>query len=661
MLTRVVAALACCVLLSACDPAGGEADFDVIIRNGTVVDGTGRPGYVADVGVSGGAIARIGDLSESRGAEELEAAGMIVAPGFINLHSHAYLDGLPTAVNMLSQGVTTEIINADGGSPLDLEAQLAEATAGGLAINVGGNIGFNSVWASVMGQEDRRPTSAELSTMAAAIDAGLEDGAWGVSAGLDYKPAYFATADDVMSVLQLANRWRTVFTNHDRLTPESGFSSMVGMRETIEIGEGVGVVPVITHMKVQGREQGSIDDVLTMMDEATDRGAYTAADAYPYLAGQTSLAALIIPGWAQEGGTDAMLSRFVDPEQRARIVAEADEALAARFGGPGGVFLPETQTELTAIMDSLGTDSGGDAVVRILERERPTAILRFGAESDLQGILRHPSTSVACDCDASAEGASHPRGFGTFPRVLGRYVREQGVLTMEDAVRKMTGLPATTIGMVDRGFVASGKAADLVVFDPTTIIDHATYADPTARSEGIVHVLVNGVVAYRDGEATGAQGGLALRRGRHEPAWPMALDVDRSLALDAVFLPPPGGVSPGFESVSLHVDVSQASSSRAGSGLITLTHPDGSTLVSTEIGLLQTHERWAAVTARMSSEAGTGQTLASAEAGAEQTLILIVDGNDRFAPGYGWTVSIRVDGQVVREGRVSGEVTLTPS
>src|SRR5262249_55539920 len=285
------------------------------------------------------------DLSTERAAAELDATGFFVAPGFINIHSHASVAALPTAENMLTQGVTTEIVNPDGGGSTDIADQLTRASAGGLAVNVGAYIGFNAIWADVMGPADRRATPEGVDRMRALVKAGLEHGAWGVSAGLDYKPAYYAQVEEVVRVLEPAAKWRTNFPNHDRLTPESNYSSRVGIGETIAIGEKAGLAPVVTHMKAQGHEEGAPGPLLDMMVRATKRGAYTAADAYPYLAGQTGLGALIIPPWAQDGGRDAMLKLFADPAQRARIVAEAEQAMNARFGGAAGVFLPQTKQQ----------------------------------------------------------------------------------------------------------------------------------------------------------------------------------------------------------------------------------------------------------------------------------------------------------------------------
>ena len=379
-------------------------------------------------------------------------------------------------------------------------------------MNVGAFIGFNRVWLETVGPDDLPPTEEQITQMQEGVEAGLEAGAWGVSAGLDYKPAYFASTEAVIDVLTPSGRWQTVFSNHDRLTPETGFSSTVGMEETVAIGEATGLRPVITHMKIQGREQGSAPQVLAWMGEAEERGVPVSADVYPYLAGQTSLSALIIPGWAQAGGREAMLERFQDAELRATIVSEANQAMAARFGGPGGVFLLSLQQELTDLMAEMGTDHGGEAVVRLLEGQEHGVILRFGSEEDLVQILQHPTASISCDCGASTAEQIHPRFWGTHPRVLGRYVRERGVLTWEEAVPKMTSLPAATIGMEGRGSLAPGMAADVVVFDPSTVMDRATYEDPTAMSEGIVHVMVNGELAWEDGASTGIRAGRALRR-----------------------------------------------------------------------------------------------------------------------------------------------------
>ena len=238
------------------------------------------------------------------------------------------------------------------------------------------------------------------------------------------------------------------------------------------------------------------------------------ADVYPYLAGQTGLQSLIIPAWAQAGGRDAMLSRFSQPDVRAQIVEEAEQAMRLRFGGHEGVFLLQSQRELTQAMAEMSLDSPGDAVIRLLEEAPQGIIARFGLEADLIEIMQHPTASIACDCGASTSQQGHPRGWGSFPKVLGEYVREKQALTLENAIYKMSGLPAKTIGMHDRGLITPGMVADITVFDPQTVIDNATYTNPTLMSEGIIHTIVNGEFAWRDGEATGVQSGQILRRSR---------------------------------------------------------------------------------------------------------------------------------------------------
>jgi N-acyl-D-amino-acid deacylase len=607
----------------------GTPRFDIVLRHGTVIDGTGLPRYRADVGIAGSHIAKVGDLSGERGATEIDVIGLFVAPGFINIHSHAAVSALPTAENMLTQGVTTEILNPDGGGSTDIAAQLSRSSAAGLAVNIGAYIGFNAIWADTIGPADRRATDADIARMRTLVASGLDKGAWGVSAGLDYKPAYYAQVEEVVRALEPAAKWRTNFPNHDRLTPESGFSSRVGVGETIAIGERAGLMPVVTHMKAQGSEQGTAGTLLGMMQQATARGDYTAADAYPYLAGQTGLGALLIPAWAQDGGRDQMLQRFADPSQRARIVAETEQAMNARFGGATGVFLPQTKQELTDIMREMQV-SAGEAVVRLLEKGNVGAILRFGSEPDLVKILQHPTTSIACDCGASTDARQHPRAFGTFPRVLGRYVRDQHLLTWEDAVRKMTALPANTIGMVDRGFLTPGMAADVTVFDPATVIDHATYEDAGQLSEGIRLVLVNGRIALRDGKVTREQGGRVLARDAHMPSRPMSTDLAPRIRLRGeVRLKPDAPYR-------LAIDISQNAKVPRAKGSIRITSAaSGEILEATDLGVLQTTKDWASVTAMVRAR----------PSGEAHAAILIVEQADPFVDGRPRTITIDVDGR----------------
>jgi N-acyl-D-amino-acid deacylase len=607
------------VLLGAALEAQAPA-FEVILRGGTVIDGTGLPRFGADIGIRNGFIVAIGDLAGAVAKETIDAKGLVVAPGFINIHSHASPDALPTAVNMLTQGVTTEIFNADGSGPLDVAGQMTRLSEPGLAVNIGGYIGFNAIWQQVVGATDRRPSPEEIERMRGMITAGLDQGAWGVSAGLDYKPGYFAKTEEVIKVVEVARVARTNFTNHDRVTPESGFSSKAGIAETLAIGEKSGLVPVVTHMKVTGREKGTAATVLASVAQAAKRGHYTAADAYPYLAGQTGVGSLTLPGWAVEGGRPEMLKRFADPAVRGRIIKETEEAIAARFGGPESIYLPRTEQPLTAVMKEMKAGAG-ETILRILEQgPDPGAIIHFGTEDDLIKILRDPVTSMACDCGATTATRVHPRFYGSFPRVLGRYVREQKIMPLEEAIRKSSWLPASTIGMSDRGVIALGMAADLALFDPNTIIDHATYESPALPSEGMKHVLVNGVVALRDGVATGARGGRALMRSRHMPSRPARADL-RSVTVKA---------KSGAHTID--ISLTQGAGVREPKGVLTI---DGEVY---RPGFLQTMRGWAAISGTAADRA---MSVTIDQSSGPMTVIVNVDGKEAWRGSPVGTTAIR--------------------
>jgi N-acyl-D-amino-acid deacylase len=614
MFSAMLALLSCGVALAQ------SLNDDIILRHGTIVDGTGAKPFRADIAVRNGFIYRIGDLRAEKAPVDLDLTGLVVAPGSINIHSHATPVGVRTAVNMLTQGVTTEIVNADGSGAIDIAKQLADFGANGLAVNLGAYIGFNSVWASVVGRTDRRPSVDEIQKMRDLLTANLNQGAWGVSAGLDYKPAYFARSEEVVAVMKAASPWRTNFPNHDRLTPESKYSSLAGIAETIEIGEKSNTMPVITHMKVQGKEQGNAPKALAMMRAASARGHETVADVYPYLAGQTGLGALLVPAWAVEGGQEGMLKRFRDPELRPRIAREIEEAIEARFLTPENIDIPSKQRTLTDYMREMNTGAG-ETIIRILEKESPSAILKFGSEADLVELLRFPGSAIACDCGASEQAPGmHPRFFGTFPRVLGHYVRETHSLTLEDAVRKMTGLPASIIGMADRGFLAVGMAADIAVFDPATIIDRSTYEQPTLPSDGIRDVVVNGRIVLLDGKATGEQGGRVLNRAENMPSRRMSTQAAKSLSVKAK---------------NFTIDLTQAAGVVA-PGKFRGTFRLFDTKTNTEIrmaeaGLLQVEGKWASFTARARVMPGA----------AERTVRVIVDGGSPINPQA--TIDIQVD------------------
>jgi N-acyl-D-aspartate/D-glutamate deacylase len=634
----VLGVMACAVLSLLLPSASAQTQshnppFDIVLRNGTILDGSGGRPYKADVGISSGAITAIGDLRSARAVVDVNVRGLFVTPGFINIHSHAAGGALPIADNMLTQGVTTEILNPDGGGSVDLAEQLSRLAARGLAVNIGAYIGFNAVWQAVVGAVDRRPTEDDFNRMGGLVERGLEQGAWGVSAGLDYVPGRYASTDEVVRVLQVARKWRTNFPNHERLTQESDFSSRVGISETLAIARAAGLLPVITHIKAGRREGSTAQELVAMMATATRSGLYTAADVYPYLAGFTRLGALLIPGWAQEGGRDDMLKRFADPALRARIITETEEALRARFGGADGVYLPGTRQELVEVMQAQNI-SAGEAIVRILELAEVRAILRFGVESDVVAFLQNPTTSIACDCGATTTSAVHPRFFGTYPRVLGRYVREQKLLTWAEAIRKMTALPAATIGMVDRGFLAAGMAADVTVFDPNRIVDRATYEHPARLSQGIQHVIVNGRMALRNGQVTGEQGGRILARTGHMPSRPMSPDDSRRVSARTRLSDVRTAPSASAHEATVELDVRQGAGDRRAAGFFRFHDSKKNLMIeATEFGILQVADGWATFSgrARMSPS------------GAKRPFKVIVDQAGPFRSGAA-TVWVNLEG-----------------
>src|SRR5690625_1636365 len=490
---------------SSAEPCAADAGLGVIFRGGTVVDESGGERFSADVGVIGGYVVAVGDLGGSRAETEVDATGLVVAPGFVDVHSHANTTALQEARCCLTQGGTTEILQPDGGGATNVPSALSVEHTD-IGINVGAYIGFNAVWSEVVG---RPPNDCEIEQMQEIIRLRMEDGAGGVSAGIAYVPAVYAETQHITDVVGAARAWRTNYCSHIR---NESVDVVESTAECIQIGEDAGLAPVVTHMKVMGPEQwGQTKQTIGMLEEANARGTYAAADVYPYTASQTGLTA-IIPDWVEEGGREDMLERFADPDLRPQIATEIEELIAGRVESAADVYFPTRQETLADVAETKGVEPG-EAAIQIMEDAGSLrTIYYFGHEDDFRRILTYSGTSVASDGGASTSNSIHPRRYGTQPRVLGHYSRDQGYLTLEQAVHKMTGLPAAMIGMVDRGLLAAGMAADVTVFDPETIIDHATFDEPRQYAEGVQHVLVGGQFALRDGELTGTRVGSALRR-----------------------------------------------------------------------------------------------------------------------------------------------------
>ena len=619
--------------MSAADsPQQGSDRFDVLITDGIVVDGSGAERFVADVGVRDDVIAAVGDLDGASAQVEVDATGLVVAPGFIEKHSHASTSALRKAESALTQGVTTELVNTDGGGNLDIPERLS-IEEGGLGINIGAYVPFNSVWSEVVGLDDRRATPAEIETMRDHVDKGLSDGAWGVSSGLAYTPAAFAQTDQVIEVVEAAQPWRAMFTNHIRNENETVIDATA---ETIEIGEGAGLVPVITHMKVMGPANwGKSEQTIGLIDEANARGTYTAADVYPYLRSQTGIHATI-PPWIKEGGRDEMLARFEDPQLRPQIIEDIEELMHSRVPGPEGVWIRDFGRTLDDVAQEMGVRPG-EAVIRIVtEHGNLSCIWTFGDEADLHRIMKHPNTAIASDGGASTSETTHPRHYGTQPRVLAQFVRETGVLSLEEAVRKMTGLPATLTGMVKRGFIAPGMTADLAIFDADSVIDRATFEQPKQFAEGIEHVLIGGEFALKDGAVTDEQHGKALRRTGNMPSRPMTGDasVDASAKGRLNSVDGDGKATLTFNAAARDGDTT---------GKLVFNGQDGLTLRSLELGRLQVTDGWASVTGRGQVAGGDG----------ERTFLITVDESDPFVDGR-TTVTVEIEGGERFKGTLTG-------
>ncbi|MGW7415779.1 N-acyl-D-amino-acid deacylase family protein [Streptomyces sp. NPDC054863] len=504
------------------EPASIPAPLDLLITNATVLDGTGREGFVADVGIRDGHVVALGPSAGSCGTRDrVEADGLVLAPGFIELHSHADPLALREAESSLRQGVTTEILNPDGfgtrGAPWvdtmetpDITATLAFAEqAPCIAVNIGAYVGLGAVWTAAAGTADERPSEQALHRMRDLVLRAMKEGAWGVSAGLYYPPSAYGTTEEVVAAVSAAAPWCVPFSNHVR---NEGSSVLAATEESLEIAERAGLVGVIAHMKAMGPANwGATAATLQAVADARARGLRAAGEVYPYLSSRTGLSVLV-PAEFRSGGDEAMIRRFTDPELRPKVADGIARMLYSRVADARSVHLEESGVTLGQYCSDRAVGLG-EAVMELLEQKpQAMAVYDFGHEADLERILRQPFVAVASDGGACLDARTHPRNYGTQPRVLARYVRDRHLLTLPQAVRRMTGLPASVLGMTDRGLIAPGMVADLVLFDPAAMCDRATYERPRQYAEGVHAVLLAGVFAMREGVLTGARAGRVLRR-----------------------------------------------------------------------------------------------------------------------------------------------------
>ncbi|HEX6939756.1 MAG TPA: D-aminoacylase [Longimicrobiales bacterium] len=521
----VIAAAGVCLALAA---APQEPVYDVLIRGGVVVDGTGAAAYRADVAVRGDRIAKVSTepIAPEAARIVLDARGLVVAPGFIDVHAH--IEGLhrrPLAESVLRQGVTSVAYAPDGRMPWPLGEYVVTLREVGHAPNVAFFAGHNTIREEVMGTEDRAPTPAELERMQAMVARAMEEGAIGLSTGLRYVPGTYAETEEIIALAKVAARYGGIYISHIR---DEGAGSVEAVAEVIRIAREAGIPAQISHHKLMGRAQwGQSVRTLGLVDAARAEGLDITLDQYPYTATSTGTGVLF-PSWALAGGTEALRKRLEDPETRAAIVAGIKATILEERGG-GDLsriqlarvpFHPEWEGKTFAdIAKERGRaptlDFAAELAIEIQTQGGASGVWHVVSEEDVRRILTHPWTMISSDGALGALGAGHPhpRGYGAFPRVFARYVREQGVLSLEEAVRKMTSLPAWRIGQPERGRIAEGFYADITVFDPEQIEDRATFVDPHRFSVGVVHVLVNGEPVLRDRSLTGARPGRVLTLG----------------------------------------------------------------------------------------------------------------------------------------------------
>ena len=535
--------------LTACGTSAPR--FDVIVRGGQLIDGRGSPRFRADVGVSGDRIVALGDLSAATAPTVIDATGRVVSPGFIDVQGQSgttlLIDG--NGESHLRQGITSEIIG-EGDSPAFWSAKTANPealtraglsmdwtsfdeyftrlTTRGLAINLGTLIPATIVRSEVIGLDNRAPTPDELARMEQMVARAMDDGAFGLASALIYMPGSFATTDELIALAKVAGKKRGLYVTHIR---GESFNLFNALDEALRIGKDGDLPVVIFHLKVGARANwGRMGEALRKLSAAAASGQKVSATMYPYAAGGTRLSA-VLPLWAQEGGTDAMLMRLADAAQRARIRKEVETTtdgwenllMAATFEGVQIASAPAEYdqtvvgrrvSEIAAVRKADPWDVLFDLITGTTGRAG--ALFHMMSEDDVRTGLSAPFVSIGTDSAAIraegplAQGQPHPRAYGTFPRVLGKYVREDRVMTLEDAVRRMTGLPAEQFKIRERGVVREGSYADLVVFDPATVGDPATYEQPHQYARGIDYVIVNGAVTLTPQGLTGTRAGRPL-------------------------------------------------------------------------------------------------------------------------------------------------------
>jgi len=513
-------ALLATLSLTAC-----AADYDLLIRNARVVDGSGNPWYKADIAVRNGRIERVGALPSATADRVIDAANRVAAPGFIDVHTHVeraiFIDRRADA--FLRNGVTSIVTGNCGNSATDMKSFFSKLEQGGVGLNVAALIGHNSVRTAVMGGANRAPTATELQKMRDLVAQGMRDGAVGFSTGLWYVPGIFSQTAEVTALAKAAAPFGAVYATHMR---DEGVTVEDAIREAVTIGREARMPVQISHFKIIDRRHwGNSVKTLQMVEAARRDGLDVVVDQYPYTAASATID-IFFPREVLADGPSAIAERLSTPASRKRIAARMATELTLRQGQPDYSFAtiadsPEDRSLEGKTIAEINIARGrkktvADEIETLIDmriKGRPYIVYHVMSDQDVDRIMRHPLTSIASDAVMVpfGEAVPHPRNYGTNARVLGKYVRERGVLTLEDAIRKMTSLPARTFGLHDRGLIREGFAADIVLFDPASVRDQAEFSKPHQYSSGFDYVLVNGAVAVDDGKPNTVRQGRILR------------------------------------------------------------------------------------------------------------------------------------------------------
>jgi N-acyl-D-amino-acid deacylase len=553
---RLMTACLLFCIATAAQQSTEAAGLDIVIHGGRIIDGTGNPWYAGDIAITDGRIVALGKIAGGSARRVIEAKGLVVSPGFIDMlgQSETALLIDNRSVSKLAQGITSEI-TGEGGSiapqnaltiaaaqpSLDpyhlkidwttLDEYWQRLAKKGTPINIGTYVGAAQVREAVVGDVNRDPTQAELEKMKALVAQAMEQGALGLSTALIYPPGHYAKTEELIELAKVAARYGGIYATHMR---SEGQNEVAAVHEALRIGQEAGLPVEIFHLKVSGKSRaGKMTEIVRIIQEARDRGQDVTADMYPYLAGGTALASSL-PPWVADGGMDKLLQRLHDPALRQKIKTEMSatgertwENLYLDAGGPAGVMVasvvnPELKQYTGKTVADIATIQRKDPLDTLMDfvladKALTSALYFIASEEDLQTGLRQPWTSIGLDINEMSldgplfEEHTHPRGYGSMPRFLGHYVRDLQLLPLEQAIRKITSLPAQREHLVGRGLIKDGFFADITIFDPATIIDKATYTQPAQLAEGVKYVIVNGQVAFENGKATGAMAGRALK------------------------------------------------------------------------------------------------------------------------------------------------------